>query len=274
MFYVYQLPIPRLTATDPRFAPIVERAARLICTTSEYDDLAAEVGLGDHSAGVTDPAGRAKLRAELDGLVAHLYALTESELTHILGTFPLVEQAQKEAVLAAYRTFAPNPDDAMVAQLIADGESERVEFKVAVAWNAMAKPAPKKDDTMRENVVQGVAAFMNSQEGGTLIIGVDKHGTIVGISDDIAAADPAKPNHDGYELFIRSTIASSIGPGLTLLYTITFHTIGPHEVCRIAIKPSPTPVYVSGDLYVRDGNSKKKLNTQQALEYVKQRWPS
>jgi hypothetical protein len=43
MFYVYQLPVPRLTTADPGFAPIVARAAQLICTTPEFDDLVREL---------------------------------------------------------------------------------------------------------------------------------------------------------------------------------------------------------------------------------------
>lgn len=103
MFYIYQLPVPRLTVTDTRFAPIVTRAARLICTTPEFDDLAKEVGLGSHKKGATDPVERARLRAELDGLIAHLYGLTESEFAHILTTFPLVAEPVKVAALNAYR---------------------------------------------------------------------------------------------------------------------------------------------------------------------------
>lgn len=76
MFYVYEIPVPRLTEQDKEFAPIVERAARLICTTPEFDDLAKEVGLGSHLSSVTDEAERARLRAELDGMIAHLYGLT------------------------------------------------------------------------------------------------------------------------------------------------------------------------------------------------------
>jgi hypothetical protein len=102
MFYVYQLPVPRLTENEDAFGPIMQRAARLVCTTPEYDALAAEVGLGSHAAGATEPAERARLRAELDGLVAHLYGLTEEEFTHILSTFPLVPEEVKGAALAAY----------------------------------------------------------------------------------------------------------------------------------------------------------------------------
>ena len=48
VFFAYQTPVPRLAATDPRFAPIATRAARLTCTTSEFDDLAKDVGLSPH----------------------------------------------------------------------------------------------------------------------------------------------------------------------------------------------------------------------------------
>ncbi len=106
MFYLYQLPVPRLTTADAAFEPIVKRAAQLICTTPEFDALAKEVGLGSHKSGVTAPAARARLRAELDGLIAHLYNLTESEFAHILTTFPLVAQPVKDSALAAYRAVA------------------------------------------------------------------------------------------------------------------------------------------------------------------------
>lgn len=103
MFYVYQLPVPRQTEKDPAFRPIVERTARLICTTPEFDDLAKEAGIGSHKQGVTDPVERTRLRAELDGLVAHLYGLTESEFAYILTTFPLVKDPVKIAAQNAYR---------------------------------------------------------------------------------------------------------------------------------------------------------------------------
>jgi hypothetical protein len=103
MFYVYQLPVPRLTEKDPAFSPIVERAARLICTTPEFDDLAKEAGIGSHKQGVTNEVERGRLRAELDGLIAHLYGLTEEEFAYILTTFPLVADPVKIAARNAYR---------------------------------------------------------------------------------------------------------------------------------------------------------------------------
>ncbi|MEG4334325.1 hypothetical protein QUB40_20655 [Microcoleus sp. AT9_A2] len=111
MFYIYQTPVPRLTSGDKYFTDIVQRAAKLICTAPEFDELAQEVGLNSHREGVTDETERAQLRAELDGIIAHLYGLTEAEFAYILTTFPIVPEAVKQAALAAYRTFATSPGD-------------------------------------------------------------------------------------------------------------------------------------------------------------------
>lgn len=268
-FYIYQLPVPRLTERDPQFRPIVERAARLICTTPEFDELAQAVGLDDHTAGVTDAAERAALRAELDGMIAHLYGLTEAEFTHILATFPLVAQTVKDAAIAAYRAFAPNPDDQQVAAIIRQGERAQVEFKVA----ALTKPSDgSKDGTMPSNIVQSVASYLNSREGGTLIIGVQDDGTVRGLAQDYVHANKQKANQDGYTLWLDDTLGNQLGNQWRNLWSITFHQVDGHEVCRIRVQPAPEPVYLNGDLYVRGNQGKKKLTAQESIVYISQRW--
>ena len=103
MFYIYQLPVPRLQKGDQWFDAIVQRAAKLICTTPEFDDLAQEMGLESHKNGVTNEVQRGQLRAELDGIIAHLYRLTEQEFAYILTTFPIVADPIKQNALNAYR---------------------------------------------------------------------------------------------------------------------------------------------------------------------------
>ncbi len=106
MYIINQLAVPRFTGRENGVVPILKRAARLICTTPAFDDLAASVGLGSHLSGATSPTERARLRAELDGLIAHLYGLTEAEFLHILGTFPLVAEGTKLAAAQAFRDVA------------------------------------------------------------------------------------------------------------------------------------------------------------------------
>ena len=103
-FFVYNLPVPRLREGDKWFAELVERTAKLICTTPEFADLWNEVmpTLWSASSGAADETERNQLRAEIDAIVATLYGLTEAEFTYILSTFPLVADAQKQATLTEF----------------------------------------------------------------------------------------------------------------------------------------------------------------------------
>ena len=114
MFYVYQLPLPRLNPGNPYFDAIVPRAARLTCTRPEFAGLWQQV-MGepwDQSKAAADPAARQALRDELDALVAHLYGLSRDDFAHILGTFPLVfpdnddGRRKKKALLGVYDGLA------------------------------------------------------------------------------------------------------------------------------------------------------------------------
>src|SRR6266567_3751564 len=241
MFYLYQLPVPRLTIDNPRYEAIATRVAQLVCVGTE-----------------------------IDGLVAHLYGLTEKEFVHVLDTFPQVRQSIKNAALDAYHQFALELDDLATTELIAKGETERVEFKIAACWNAVLN---KKDDSMRDNIVQEVAAFLNSKEGGIVLIGVEDNGKIVGLSDDYKAANPQKQNRDGFQLFLLDTLKNNLADNWSQFYKISFGAIQGKDMCRIDILPATDPVYTkSGDFYIREGNRKRKLTPKETVEYLKQRW--
>jgi hypothetical protein len=271
MFYIYQLPIPRLTAKDAAFGPIVERAARLVCTTPEFDNLAKEVGLKSHKSGVTDPTERAKLRAELDGLVAHLYGLTEEEFTHILTTFPLVDSSVKEAAFKAYQDFAPKSADQQVAALIAGGENTKAEFKSSARWDLNEN---KINKALEQATIKTVTAFLNT-DGGVLIIGVGDNCNIVGLEHDYRTLGK-KQDRDGYENWLTTLLLDQFGKDCSPLIHITFHDVASKEVCQVSVKASPKPVYVKDgkaeNLFIRTGNSTRQLTSREAVEYCKQRW--
>jgi len=113
-FYMYTLPIPRLTKGNPTFFAIAFQAARLTCTRPEYANLwrAVTGAAWEESFGATDADERQQLRDKIDGMVAHLYGLSRAEYAHILSTFPLVfpdnadGAARRQAVLAAYDALA------------------------------------------------------------------------------------------------------------------------------------------------------------------------
>jgi len=270
-FYLYQLPVPRLTERDPEFTPIVERAARLVCTTPEFDDLARELGLGSHANGATDPAERARLRAELDGMVAHLYGLTEEEFAHILSTFPLVAQETKDAALEAYRELTPKPGDPEILLLITRGESSTLEFKSTARWDVKEG---KKNPKMEEIIVKTVTAFLNST-GGTLLIGVADDGTVLGLEADYRTLGE-RSNADGFEQWLTQLLGKHLGFAVAPLLTVSFHEVDGKQVCRVTVRPSPKPVWVKTEgqehFYVRTNNSSRALSAREAQEYARTHW--
>jgi hypothetical protein len=271
-FYVYQLPIPRFAPTDSAFGLVVERGARLIGTSVEFDDLLKEVfgpKATHRSHGVTDETKRAKLRAEIDAIVAQLYDITDDEFAHILSTFPLVPQEVKTLTLNTFRATLPSAADKVVRGLIKGLETDKVEFKEGTAYSTQRN---QKSPDMMRNVLREVAGFLNSG-GGNVILGVTDKGKIIGIADDLQHADPKKKNRDGYELFLRNSISGKLGTIQSSSCKISFHKIDNLEVCRIFVPASPAPVYLDGDLIIRDGTSSRQLNAQGASTYISQHWP-
>ncbi len=274
MFYLYQLPIPRLIEENVAFRMIVERAAKLICTTPEFQELWERVIPGSTwspDVVAIDQAERAKLRSELDGMIAHLFELNEEEFRYILSTFPQVEQSVKDSALATYHEFALVPDDLALKELIEKGENNRVEFKEAACWNSRVS---KKDDDMKNQVIQEVDAFLNSREGGVLLIGVeDGTGNILGLADDYKVANPQKQNRDGYQLFLLDILSNNLVSNCSPVYHISFGTLQGKDVCRIDVLPATEPVYIKGgDFYIREGNRKRRLSPQETVAYTKQCW--
>lgn len=272
-FYLYQLPIPKLIKEDSAFGAVVKLAAQLICTTPAFDGLAQALGYASAAAvGVTDPAARAALRAQLDGLIAHVYGLDEAEFQHILSTFPLVAQEVKTAALEAYKNLVSLRNQVFqMAALIAGGERDTVEFKSGAYYN----PFTKQPDSnkMSAQVLGALAAFLNSHKGGTLFLGVADDGTVLGLEMEYALANKQKPGPDSYELALRNMVKQRMGAHFAHLYTFAFGRVSGQEVAQITIQPAPEPVYLDGELYIRVGNGKQKLTAQEALSYIAHRWP-
>ncbi len=274
MFYIYQLPVPRLTESDDVFFPIVERAAKLICTSPEFDDLAKEIFGPEATAatiGLTDPVERAACRAQLDGIIAHLYGLTQEEFAYILTTFPIVKQEVKDAALAEYRALMPLVPDQELQHLIKNKESLNVEFKSTARYNLNTQ---RPDKTMELMILKTVAAFLNS-DGGTLLIGVDDDGQILGLTSDYSTFGK-RPDKDGYENWLTSLLLDHIGKIFSPYIRIRFYAFGGKEICRVDVKMAQQPAYVKeGTLetfYIRTNNSTRSLTPRETGTYCLEKW--
>ena len=182
------------------------------------------------------------------------------------------------AVYAGIAAHFQRPQRQGVAELLAAGESDRVEFKSTARVNLRTG---QKDDRMEQVIAKTACAFLNA-DGGTLVIGVDDAGTPLGLEQDLATMK--SPDLDRYELWLRDLLTSTLGQTAAVTVGIEFPSVAAGEdtdrtVCRVTCVPSPRPVYLrhgkgaAPELWVRSGNSTRQLTVDEATEYVMHRWP-
>ncbi len=186
------------------------------------------------------------------------------------------------AILAAFAAVAsrmhrPQPREA-VQDLIRRGESDRLEFKSTARWNVHTSA---RDVRMEMAIAKAVAGFLNT-DGGTLLIGVDDDGVVLGLANDFSTVRGG--DADRYELWLRDFLTTTLGQNAAATPIIDFTPVTVDEVdtfiCRVTCPTSPRPVFIrppkgggNSELWVRTGNSTRELEVDEAVDYVMHRWP-
>ncbi len=125
-FIVKQLPVlPPETYSSALLDEIVPRVLGLVYTAHDVAPFARDCGY-DGPPFSWDEHRRAHLRAELDGIFAHLYGLSRDDFAYVLDTFPIIRR-KDEAAFGEYRTkrlcldaYDRTPEQAQVGSSIVD----------------------------------------------------------------------------------------------------------------------------------------------------------
>lgn len=165
-----------------------------------------------------------------------------------------------------------------LAEMIAEGESEELEFKQTLRWDTKEGRVNK---ALEDVVIKTVAAFANSHEGGTLLIGVTDAGEAVGLDQDFSALGDA--DRDRFELHLRNLFGDAFGQAFTSAkLRVSFPQVGEIEICQIDVRPADHAVVVeakdkngvkSQKLYVRSGNSSPEMPLSEVQAFLSQRFP-
>lgn len=179
-----------------------------------------------------------------------------------------------EKITDTEETVAP----VSLEDLITEGESDELEFKSTLRWDLKEGTVNKK---LEEVIMKTVAAFANSQ-GGTLLIGVDDAGKVLGLEADYHSLGGV--DRDKFELHLRNLLNQQFGTGfVTSKVSITFHEVEEKEVCQVDTKQAKEPVIVSvkdkngqpsEKFYARSGNSSQEIPLGEMSAYVKERFHS
>ena len=159
--------------------------------------------------------------------------------------------------------------------MIADGESDELEFKSSLRWDYKQGSVNKK---LEEVILKSIAAFTN-KDGGTLLIGVEDTGQILGLERDYATLDSG--DRDKFQLHLQNLIKQAFGVAFLSRLIFQFPTVGEHEICQIDVSPAAQLVTLKltdknnqpvEKVFVRTGNASQELPVSEVHDYVRQRF--
>jgi len=158
-----------------------------------------------------------------------------------------------------------------VSFLITQQESETLEFKSSIRYDYKRQVVNK--DELGLVIVKTISGFMN-RSGGTLLIGVNDEGLILGIEKDFESL--SKKNVDGFQLAFKDIVKNYVGLEHLIYLHLEFEDIDGHTVCIVQVDKSSTPVYLKNgtdnEFYVRMLNSTLKLSLPETVNYIRSRW--
>lgn len=176
---------------------------------------------------------------------------------------------------------APNakrePERPALESLIAQGEGERLELKETLRWDLRQSDVNKK---LGDSAMKAIAAFSNHR-GGTLLIGVSDDGKVHGLEPDLRSLGGSR---DRFELHLTELIKDRFSESFRAgCVSVSYPVLGEHVICRVDVKRSRTPVYLSlseGNnpprerLIVRSGASSPEIPLSQVATFVRDHFSS
>jgi len=153
-----------------------------------------------------------------------------------------------------------------IIDLLNKGEGKNIEFKSTLRTNLHTKQVDKK---MEHSVLKTIAAFMNT-DGGTLLIGVEDDGKILGIEND------NYKNKDNYHRHFTNLIREYAGEEHLPYIKSDIIPFEDKNILKVDCRPSKKGVFLRVDndeeFYVRTGPSTVKLQGSKLVSYIDEKF--
>jgi predicted HTH transcriptional regulator len=165
------------------------------------------------------------------------------------------------------------PSPAAVEHLLHAGETSGVELKSSLRADTLDRGVPPK--VVEKMAARTVAGFMNAK-GGVLVIGVDDHGSPLGLDRDLATL--GRKDLDGFQQSLVTVLSSHLGTDAAASVQIHLTKVGPggHDVALIDCPAYGRPVFLGDgkekEFHVRAGNTTRLMDVEEAATYISQHW--
>ncbi|MBA2391004.1 MAG: putative DNA binding domain-containing protein, partial [Geodermatophilaceae bacterium] len=164
---------------------------------------------------------------------------------------------------AAYQEHCP------IVELLGVGEAAALEFKSTLRTGVESGEVIKALETA---CVKTIAAFANSRDGGTLLIGVADDGSVHGLASDyVSLHKDGKDDRDRFQLHLGQLLINAVGETVASTVSVQVHTVDGTDLCRVHVPPSGFPVEATvvvdkggqttkrPAFYVRIGNGTREI---------------
>ena len=169
--------------------------------------------------------------------------------------------------------FHRNPS-ARIESLVAGGETANVEFK---STGRVDLRTGSKERYIEWAIAKTVAGMLNAW-GGTLLVGVNDGGQIVGIESDYRFVK--NQNRDGWEQWLTKLLENSLGLANAARVSVSFAGTEDKIIALIDVPAGDKPTFATNPkgpkeqvFHTRVGVATRQLAGAELLEYQKHRWP-
>ncbi len=165
---------------------------------------------------------------------------------------------------------------APLGDLLGREEDQTLELKSTLRWDLAAAA---KNKALEQAVVKTVAAFLNSRVGGTLLVGVDDRGSVVGLEYDYASLRrEGHDDRDRFRLHLTQLLVNAVGEAATSQVSVAVESADGRDVARLHVEPSAFPVLQelkgTRTLWVRlDAGTRAVTDPAEIDRYIATRWP-
>ncbi len=170
-----------------------------------------------------------------------------------------------------------------IEDIIFNGENQAVEFKKSIRWDFNKE---ENDKAREDDIIKCIAAFGNSEDGGTLFIGVSDDQEIIGLEADYKCLTKKKNgNKDTFENHLREVTTREFGVVFSSQkINVSFPNVNNYEICMVDVEPiskASDLLFVSKKdtngqtkkiLYLRSGNSSRIIPQEEMEAFIRERF--
>ncbi len=163
-------------------------------------------------------------------------------------------------------------DENGLLEILTAGENDHVEFKSSLRWDYRQNQMNK---SLENVILKTIAAFLNTN-GGTLFIGVDDSGSILGLENDYQTV--SKKSSDGFILTLTNLINQYLGKRVHKFINLEIVKHDDKDICAVSVSKSDGPVFLGKDdnetFFIRASASSQRLSVSEVVGYIKSHWKS